>query len=73
MKLDFDTVQFFQREHPSWRLLRSGLAPLVVSFFDRVFIQPTVRSITETNLAEALEDHLFSLRDRAGADKAERA
>ncbi|MCU0751620.1 MAG: DUF3375 domain-containing protein [Akkermansiaceae bacterium] len=66
--LDYDTLHVLQKEHPSWRLLRSDHAPLVVSFLSRVFIQPNVRLMAEADLAEALEDDLFVLRERLGND-----
>ena len=67
--LDFDTLHILQKEHPSWRLLRSDHAPLVVSFLHRVFIRPYCsRLMAEADLAEALEDDLFVLRERLGND-----
>ncbi len=67
-ELDYDTLELLRRDHPTWRLLRSDHAALVVSFLHRVFIRPNVRSMAEANLAEALEDDLFGLRERLGAD-----
>ncbi len=66
--LDYDTLQLLQKKHPSWRLLRSDHAPLVVSFLNRVFIQPNVRLMAEADLTETLEDDLFVLRERLGND-----
>ncbi len=66
--LDYDTLHLLQNEHPSWRLLRSPNAPLVVSFLNRIFIQPNVRLMSEADLIEALEDDLFVLRERLGDD-----
>ncbi|MGB6223036.1 DUF3375 domain-containing protein [Haloferula sp.] len=62
--LNYNTLQVLQKEHPAWRLLRSDHAPLVVSFLNRVFVQPNVRVIPEADLAEALEDELFGVRER---------
>lgn len=67
-ELDYDTLFLLQKEHPSWRLLRSDLAPLVVFFLHRVFIRPNVRLMAHADLAEALEDDLFVLRERLGND-----
>lgn len=67
-ELDHDTLELLRRDHPAWRLLRSDHAALVISFLHRVFIRPNVRSMAETDLAEALEDDLFGLRERLGAD-----
>jgi len=40
----------------------------VVSFFQRVFVDANVRSISQADLVEALEDELFALRERLGDD-----
>jgi hypothetical protein len=66
--LDYVTLDLLRQSHPAWRLLRSDHAPLVASFLRRVFIAPNVRVIAQANLAEALEDDLFGLRERSGAD-----
>ncbi|WP_299069841.1 DUF3375 domain-containing protein [Accumulibacter sp.] len=68
MTLDYATLELLRQSHPAWRLLRSEHAPLVASFLQRVFIVPNVRVITQADLAEALEDELFVLRDRLGAE-----
>lgn len=42
-------------------------APLIGSFLHRAFIVPNVRVMAQSYLAEALEDTLFGLRERLGA------
>jgi flagellar motility protein MotE (MotC chaperone) len=54
--------------HPAWRLLGSDHAPLVASFLHRVFVVPNLRVIAAADLAEALEDELFALRQQLGDD-----
>ena len=68
MSLDFSTLDLLRQSHPAWRLLRSDHAPLVASFLYRVFIVPNVRVMAQAELAEALEDELFALRERLGAE-----
>lgn len=68
MSLDYFTLDLLRQSHPAWRLLRSDHAPLVASFLQRVFIIPNVRVMTQADLAEALEDELFGLRERLGAE-----
>lgn len=68
MSLDYATVDLLRQNHPAWRLLRSEHAPLVASFLHRVFIAPNVRVMGQADLAEALEDELFALRQRLGAE-----
>ena len=67
MSLDYATLELLRQSHPAWRLLRSEHAPLVASFLQRVFIAPNVRVMTQADLAEALEDELYGLRERLGA------
>ncbi|PKO73087.1 MAG: DUF3375 domain-containing protein, partial [Betaproteobacteria bacterium HGW-Betaproteobacteria-17] len=68
MSLDYATLDLLRQSHPAWRLLRSDHAPLVASFLQRVFIAPNVRVMAQADLAEALEDELFALRERLGAE-----
>jgi len=68
MILDYTTLNQLRQSHPAWRLLRSDHAPLVASFLHRVFIAPNVRMMSQADLAEALEDELFALREQYGAE-----
>ena len=68
MSLDFATLDLLRQSHPAWRLLRSDHAALVASFLHRVFVAPNVRVMAQADLAEALEDEIFALRERAGTD-----
>lgn len=65
---EYGTLELLRQRHPAWRLLRSDHAPLIASFLQRVFIAPNVRVIAQADLAEALEDELFALRERRGAE-----
>lgn len=67
MSLDYDTLDLLRQTHPAWRLLRSDHVPLVASFLQRVFITPNLRVMAQADLAEALDDELFGLRERLGA------
>ena len=68
MTLDYATLNQLRQSHPAWRLLRADHAPLVASFLQRVFIAPNVRVMTQADLIETLEDELFALRERLGAE-----
>jgi hypothetical protein len=68
MNLDFATLDTLRAHHPAWRLLRSDHAPLVASFLNRAFVSPNVRVMAATDLAEALEDELYALRQQLGDD-----
>ncbi len=64
--MDFATLDALCARHPAWRLLRSDHAPLIASFLHRVFVAPNVRVMAAVDLAEALEDELFALREQRG-------
>jgi Protein of unknown function (DUF3375) len=66
--MDHTTLASLRDRHPAWRLLASPHAPLVASFLLRVFVAPNVRVMNEADLAEALDDELFALREQLGAD-----
>lgn len=66
--MDFTTLDWLRQHHPSWRLLTSPHAALIASFLHRVFIAPNERVIAQADLAEALEDELFALRETHGGD-----
>ena len=68
MTIDYTTLDLLRRNHPAWRLLRSDHAPLVAAFLYRVFVAANVRFMAQADLVEALEDQLFSLRERLGAE-----
>lgn len=68
MTLDYGTLETMRRQHPAWRLLLAEHAPLVASFLHRVFLAANVRGMSQSNLAEALDDTLFALREQ-GADE----
>lgn len=68
MTLDYATLDALRTHHPAWRLLRSDHAPLVASFLHRVFVVPNVRVMAAADLAEALADELYALRERLGDD-----
>ena len=66
MTLDYATLDALRTHHPAWRLLCSDHAPLIASFLHRVFVAPNVRVMSAADLAEALEDELFSLPQQLG-------
>ena len=68
MSLEYAGLDLLRRTHPAWRLLRSDHAPLLAGFLHRVFIEPNVRVMGQADLAEALEDELFSLREQYGQE-----
>jgi len=66
MPLDYQTLETLRQNHPAWRLLTSPHAPLMASFFQKVFIDKNVRIMSQADLVEILEDELFHLRETLG-------
>ena len=66
VNLDFATLEALRAHHPAWRLLRSDHATLIASFLHRVFVVPNARVIAAADLAEALEDALYAVRQQLG-------
>lgn len=64
--MDHATLATLRDRHPAWRLLASPHAPLVAAFLRRAFVAPNVRVMSEADLAEALDDELFALREQLG-------
>ena len=73
MDLNYDTLDRMRQSHPAWRLLRSGHAPLVAGFLHGFFLVRNRRATPQSDLAEALEDELFALRERLGDEAFPRA
>lgn len=69
MSSDYQTLEALRQNHPAWRLLASPHAPLMVSFFQKVFLERNARVLDQSDLIEALEDELFHLRELLGQDK----
>jgi hypothetical protein len=68
MSLEQETLEAMRRQHPAWRLLLADSAPLIASFLHRVFVAPNVRTMSQAELAEALDDTLYALRERRASD-----
>ncbi len=66
MSLDFNTLTQLRENHPAWRLLTAEHAPLIVSFLQRVFIEPNLRLMAQDELAAKLDDELYNLREVSG-------
>lgn len=64
MDLDHATLEAMRRQHPAWRLLAADSAPLVASFLHRAFIVPNVRLMSQSDLAEVLDDCLYAVREQ---------
>ncbi len=66
MALSYPALIQLYKSHPAWRLLRAEHAPFIVSFIDKVFMQPNVRVMDEPTLISKLDDILYHLRETGG-------
>lgn len=66
MELDYDRLVALRKQSSAWRLLTAGNAALMLSFFNKVFVEQGARSIAGAELVERLDDELFLLNERLG-------
>ncbi len=66
MELDYDRLVSMRRQSAAWRLLAATNAPLLLSLFNKVFVEHGIRSIASSDLIERLDDELFALNERLG-------
>jgi hypothetical protein len=64
--VDFDEISSLRKHSAGWRLLRADNAPLLLSFFARVFVDGNVRSISGPDLVSRLDDELYALNEHLG-------
>jgi len=66
MEFDYAALLSLRKTHPAWKFLMADHSPLIASFLHKVFIVPNQRSISRPDLASALEDYLYALREIEG-------
>ncbi|MCX4579047.1 DUF3375 domain-containing protein [Streptomyces sp. NBC_01571] len=66
MELDYDRLVALRKQSAAWRLLKADNAALMLSFFNKVFVEQGARSIAGAELVERLDDELFALNGRLG-------
>ncbi len=66
MSLTYDHLKQIFKTHPSLKLLRADYAPLILSFFDRIFMETNVRSVSQSDMISNLDNTLFRLRKTEG-------
>lgn len=64
--MDFDEVSWLRKHSPAWRLLCADNAPLILSFFEKIFVAENIRSISAPDLVSRLDDELYAVNERAG-------
>jgi hypothetical protein len=66
--VNYEYIKSLKANNPALRIISSDSAPLLLSFFHKVFIEPNRRSIPHEELLSLLEDELFRLRDIYGEE-----
>jgi DNA topoisomerase IA len=57
-EITFEQLHHLRKFSAAWGLLSSTMAPFVASFLYRIFIQTNRRSITVSEIVEALDNYL---------------
>ncbi len=64
-------MEALRDRHPAWRLLRAGNATLVLSFLGDYFVEGNRGACASSELAAALDDHLYALNAEISTDNGE--
>ncbi len=67
--MDVEELEAIRENHAGWRLLRAAHAPMVIALLGRLFAGRDVRHVAQTELLDALTDHLLELRERSEEDR----
>ena len=68
MDFHYSTLKALKKNHPAWKLLVAEHSPLISAFIHKAFIEPNIRHVSRADLASALEDFLFAIRQTEGDD-----
>ena len=71
--MQYDEIARLQEQHPSWALLRSSHAALILSFISRVFLEANSGARPAAELVNLLDDELYALNQRLGSETRSRA
>lgn len=63
-EITFEQLHHLRKFSAAWGLLSSTMAPFVASFLYRIFIQTNRRSITVSEIVEALDNYLYVIRQK---------
>ena len=66
--MDYEYIKSLKTNNPALRVISSDNAPLALSFFHKVFIEPNRRSIPHQELLSLLDDELYNLRQSYGEE-----
>lgn len=69
--MDYDAIDALRAHHPAWRLLRAGNASLILSFLGVFFVEGNRGACPASEVAAALDDHLYLLNMATEAESGE--
>lgn len=69
--MEYDAIEALRDKHAAWRLLRAGNASLVLSFLGDFFVQGNRGACAASELAAALDEHLYALNTFVGSEGGE--
>ena len=69
--MDHEAIEMLRQRHPAWRLLRAANASLILSFLGDYFVQGNRGACAASEVAAALDEHLYALNAVAIAQSGE--
>ena len=69
--MEYEAIDALREKHAAWRLLRAGNASLIFSFLGSFFVEGNRGACAASELAAALDDHLYSLNAAIHTDSGE--
>lgn len=69
--MEYEAIDALRERHAAWRLLRAGNASLILSFLGHFFVEGNRGACPASELAAALDDHLYSLNAAIHTDSGE--
>lgn len=69
--MEYEEIDALRGRHPAWRLLRAGNATLICSFLGGFFVEGNRGACSASEVAAALDDHLYRLNSDISAENGE--
>lgn len=69
--MEYEAIDALRERHAAWRLLRAGNASLILSFLGDYFVDGNRGACPASELAAALDDHLYALNAASSAASGE--
>lgn len=69
--MEYQEVDALRERHSAWRLLRAGNTSLILSFLGRYFVEENRGACSSSEVAAALDDHLYALNSEISTEDGE--